>query len=640
MAEPLIPARLTRAGDGTPFSDTYGDVYHSADGGPGQARHVFLAGNGLPERWRGRDRFVILETGFGTGLNFLRTWAAWRADPAASGHLHYLAVEKHPFPAADLAQIQAAWPELSDLSKALRAAWPVLVPGFHRLEFDAGRVSLTLMFGDGERCLKQLAVRVDAFYLDGFAPARNPDLWSPSLMRRLARLAAPQASLATWCVAGPVREALAAAGFRLEKRPGYASKREMLTGCMEASTGAVTPNPAPAERHALIIGAGLAGCASAYSLARRGWQITLLDRHPEPAREASGNLAGLVRPLVSLDDNIASRFTRAAFLHAARTWRGFQAAGLNPGWRPGGVLHIAKDAPHEAHQRELVAAHDYPREFLEFVDQAQASELASWSVAHGGWWFPQAGWAHPPGVCAANLAASGQALTRLFGREVAELEHRDQAWHALDRDGQVLASAPVVILAAGAQAGQLRQASGLPIKRVRGQVTHLPAAALPPLRHALCRDGYVVPGPNGLVCAGATYDFETETEPSREADLGNLARLELILPGATPVLEGQIMGGRVGFRGVPPDRLPLIGAVSDLASPSPAGELALADLPRQPGLYALLGLASRGLVWSQLAAELLAAQLDGEPLPLEADLVAALDPGRFLLRRLRKANRR
>ena len=230
----LQPAVLEFAADGTPVSSAYGDVYHAAQGGPAQARHVFLAGNGLPARWAGRARFTVLETGFGLGLNFLATWAAWRADPARCARLDFVSVEKHPFQAADLARAHAgwfaAWPEAAALSAELCAAWPALTPGAHTLELAGGALRLTLLLGDACEVLPALDLAADALYLDGFSPARNPELWSPEICAALARCAAPGASLATWSVAGGLRRALAAAGFALERRPGFAGKREMLVG--------------------------------------------------------------------------------------------------------------------------------------------------------------------------------------------------------------------------------------------------------------------------------------------------------------------------------------------------------------------------------------------------------------------------
>jgi len=226
----IDPARLIYSPDGTPVSETYGDVYHSSAGGHDQARHVFLSGNGLPERWRGRESFSILETGFGLGLNFLATWLEWRSDPERSDSLQFISVEKHPFSASDLAAAYVAWPEFSALSAMLIDRWPPLVAGEHLIELDGGKCLLRLVFGDASEQLSTLDAAADAIYLDGFSPAKNPDLWSPELCRTLARLSSPGATLATWSVAGHVRQSLAAAGFVVEKRPGFASKRQMLVG--------------------------------------------------------------------------------------------------------------------------------------------------------------------------------------------------------------------------------------------------------------------------------------------------------------------------------------------------------------------------------------------------------------------------
>ncbi|HEY9147236.1 MAG TPA: tRNA (5-methylaminomethyl-2-thiouridine)(34)-methyltransferase MnmD, partial [Thiobacillus sp.] len=197
MLKTIVPARLEFK-DGVPYSAAYGDIYHSTDGGAGQARHVFLQGCGLPQAWAGRDCYVVLETGFGTGLNFLTTWAAWRDDPARCARLHFLSVEKHPFCTEDLARLHAHWPEFAPLSAELLANWPTLTPGFHRIALDGGRVQLTLMLGDALDCLPQLQAGVDAFYLDGFAPDCNADLWQPKLFDVLAGLARPGATAATY----------------------------------------------------------------------------------------------------------------------------------------------------------------------------------------------------------------------------------------------------------------------------------------------------------------------------------------------------------------------------------------------------------------------------------------------------------
>lgn len=627
----LQPARLSLAADGTAVSDVFGDIYHSADGGPGQANHVFLGGNDLPRRWWGRESFVILENGFGTGLNFLATWAAWRADPARPRRLHYLAVEKHPFGVRDLARLHQRWPEFSFLAEALRNAWPVLTPGFHRLEFAAGRVVLTLLLGEAADCLRKLRATVDAFYLDGFDPRKNPDMWSPALFRRCAQLAAPGATLATWCVAGAVRGALNEAGFATEKRPGFASKREMLVGRL-AAPHVSSPALVPA-RDAVVLGAGLAGCAIAERLAARGWRVEILERHGKPAGEASGNLAGIVRPLLSRDDNLASRLNRACFLHTGRAWSRLDQAGHPPRRRLDGLLQIARDAGHEALQRELSGA--YPADYVRFLERDAAGKSLGCPTVFGGWWFPGGGWAHPPGVCRSLLEAGGMNPSFRGHAEVARMEHRDGLWRLFAADGAVLAEAATVVLAGGAQARRLDQAAGLPISRVRGQVSHIPAGRLPGLAHPLCREGYLTPALDGVHCLGASYAYDEAGELRVDEHTSNLVRLAQMLPGAERGINPAELSGRVGFRAATPDRLPLAGALPDVSAPLPR-DCRLADLPRQPGLFGLLGLGSRGLVWSALAAEALASQLDGDPMPLEGDLLDAMDPGRFRLRAHRR----
>ena len=238
MPSSLELASLILDDDGTPVSPAYGDVYHSAAGGHAQAKHVFMAGNGLPTRWQGKDRFVILETGFGLGINFLATWLAWRDDPRRCATLHFVSLEKHPFTAGDLARAHRTFPEFAALSGELVDHWPapeVLRPGELHIPLSAGQVTLHLVLGDAIALLPALDVAVDAFYLDGFSPAKNPDLWSPELCQSLYRLAAPGATLATWSVAGAVRRALSDAGFLVEKRPGFADKRQMLVGRTEGA---------------------------------------------------------------------------------------------------------------------------------------------------------------------------------------------------------------------------------------------------------------------------------------------------------------------------------------------------------------------------------------------------------------------
>jgi tRNA 5-methylaminomethyl-2-thiouridine biosynthesis bifunctional protein len=346
MYESIEPATLAISDNGLPYSERFDDFYHSQDGGLGQARHVFLGGNALPGRWQGRERFVILETGFGLGLNFLASWAAWQQDPGRCGRLHFVSFERHPLCAEDLRQVHRHWPELAPLSDELLRQWPALTPGIHRLWLNDDRVVLTLYFGDAVTGLGNVDVRADAFFLDGFAPAKNPELWSERVCHQLAALAAPDATLATWSVSAQVLRHLNYAHFSLEKTPGFGRRREMLTGHYDGRVEA-TPAAASDDRRAIVLGAGMAGTSIAHRLARLGWQVEVIDAADGPAMGASGNLAGVLRPLPSLDDNRLARLTRAGALVGRRHLEWLDQQSQPARWGATGVLHLARDPAHE-----------------------------------------------------------------------------------------------------------------------------------------------------------------------------------------------------------------------------------------------------------------------------------------------------
>lgn len=627
----LVPARFTDDRDGALRSPEYDDIYHAAAGALAQCRHVFLDGNRLPARWRGRDRFTVIETGFGTGLNFLATWAAWRDDPARCTRLAFVSVEKHPFSRDDLRAIHRRWPELAALSHQLLDAWPPPVPGFHRLDFDDNRVGLTLLFGDAPVVLPQLRARADAFYLDGFAPSKSPAMWSPAVFRQIGRLAGEGATAATWSVAGTVRDGLREAGFACERQAGFADKREMLLARRERKAAA--PCTGPPARHAIVVGAGLAGSSCASSLAARGWQVDLLERHAAPAQEASGNLAGVLRPLLSLDDNRLARLTRAGFLLALRHLRQLELAGLGLRWQTCGVLQLARDARHEATQRATIARHGYPADFARFVERELATQLVGHPAGTGGWHFPGGGWVNPPSLVAANLARGGARIDLRTAMPVASLLRHGELWRALAGDGSVIAEAPQVILATGCGTLPVAGSMHLPLRPGRGQVSLLPAHGRRAINCVVTRCGYATPALDGWHCAGASFDADDDSLSLAAADHAeNLARLEAMLPGFADPADARMLAGRVGFRPTSPDKRPLIGALPRALLADACAPGALWKVERLPGIIVANGFGARGLVWSTLAGELIAAGLEGEPLPLEAELIEALDPARFLLR--------
>jgi tRNA 5-methylaminomethyl-2-thiouridine biosynthesis bifunctional protein len=633
VAAPLVPARPAFAADGTLYSEEYGDVYHSAAGGLAQARHVFLEGNGLPQRWRGRRSFTILETGFGFGLSFLATWQAWREDPARCERLHFVSIEKHPFGETDVVLLLEKYPELESESKPLATRWPMLVPGMQRIGLDGDNVVLTLFLGDIADGLPQLRLAADAMFLDGFAPAKNPAMWEPRTLRHLGRLAAPGATLATWSVAAPVRAALEGAGFQVEKRPGFGSKKEMSTGSLiprPSRVSAASPN-SHRTRSAIVIGAGIAGAAVCERLAARGWRVTLLERQGAPPA-GPGRHAGVFHPVVTRDDSLFARLTRAAFLHSLNYWTSLG----NLEWERCGVLQLARDEKEQAAQRAALGMLGLPPGYAQHVTREAASALAGVPVAADGIWYPSAGWIRPLSLVAAQLAAAAGRLEARFGCAVARIARDGDGWSAYDQADRRLAQAPVMVLANAAEALTLAPSRALRVRRVRGQVTFLPAGQFTAPRTVVLRGGFVLPAQRGESIAGASYDFgDDDAAPRVDSHAGNLERLERILPGSGARFDPAALDGLVGFRAVAPDRLPLIGALADEGAAAPKNPLP-ATLPRLGGLYGAFAFGSRGLLWAGLGAELLASMLEGEPLPLEGRLADAIDPGRFLLRALRR----
>jgi tRNA 5-methylaminomethyl-2-thiouridine biosynthesis bifunctional protein len=669
----IVPAEVDFSDATSPRSPRFGDVYHPEHGAWAQAEHVFLAGNGLPARWHGRDAFTILETGFGLGNNFLATWAAWRADARRCARLRFVSVEKHPLRRDDLRRALAGSPA-PELAQALCAAWPPLTPDFHRLAFDDGRVELLLLLGDAAQRLRELVATVDAFYLDGFAPAKNPQMWEPGLFKSLSRLAAPGATAATWSSARAVRDGLQQAGFAWRRADGIGGKRDIT---LAGFAPRVAPRRPAARtrtagvRQVAIVGGGLAGAACARALAREGLHCTVIDRHAAPAAEASGNAGGLFHGVFHPDDGMHARAHRAAALVAAQAHAEAIAAGV-PG-RCDGLLRLVPEHADAAPLAEQLARAGLPPEYVQAWSPAQVE--AAGGPACAAWFYPGGGWISPAALVRHWLGSGDPAVRWIGGRAVARIECAaspgggDAPWRLLDAAGDLVAQAQAVVFAnagaalsswslvtdaaGGAGPAAAEWTGGLAL--TRGQVS-IVAADTPGLRAPLlplAGAGYALTLPDGAVVCGATSTAGDADSGLRAADhVHNLAQLaaltdSALAPAGRAVDEAFVreleaagrLHGRVGWRAGAPDRLPIVGAVPM----QPAAGAALPDQPRHwprvPGLFACSGFGSRGLTWAPLAGRLIAAWIADAPYPLPADLVDALDPARFATRRVRASRR-
>ena len=607
-----------------PRSLAFGDVYFSGDG-PAETRHVFLAANALPARF-GAPRFSIGELGFGTGLNFLCAWDLWnRAEKPAGARLNFFSVEAFPLGSQNLARAHQAWPDLAALSAALRERLPPAHPGFYFISF--GDVSLTLFYGDALDGLSQAEGGVDAWFFDGFSPAKNPAMWSEEIFREAARLSNAGATFATFTVAGGVRRALDAAGFAWEKRPGYGRKKEMLAGRIAAPPPETRRAPWFARGAALrpgariaVIGAGIAGASLSHALRQAGFAPSVYEASA-PASGASGNPAGLVMPRLDAGDTPAGRFHALAYVHTLRLMTETGGEVLNPC----GVLHHAGDEKDRARQEKLLAQGALPDGYMQ-----QRAE---------GVFFPQGGVVDPPAFVNALLGE-----TLLIREKVLRLRQGERGWRIVTAQGE--AEFDAAIIANGLDALRFEPARTLPLAGSAGQIEWFPDA--PPPDHAHAFGPYAAPGPRGGAVIGATYSPVSISETpqiSPEATASNIAAVARALPDFANSLAASDARPRASVRCTTPDRLPVCGPLPDWGfyggayddlrtgrrKDYPPAEL-------RPGLFILSGLGSRGLVTAPYAAALLAAELAGAP--ADSTIMQALHPARFFIRDMKRAGAR
>ncbi|QMI05959.1 bifunctional tRNA (5-methylaminomethyl-2-thiouridine)(34)-methyltransferase MnmD/FAD-dependent 5-carboxymethylaminomethyl-2-thiouridine(34) oxidoreductase MnmC [Citrobacter sp. RHB25-C09] len=656
----IQPANLEFNTEGTPVSRDFDDVYFSNDNGLEETRYVFLGGNRIAERFPEHPEalFVVAESGFGTGLNFLTLWqafAAFRATHPESTlqRLHFISFEKYPLSHGDLVAAHQHWPELAAFATQLHNAWPLPLAGCHRLLLDEGRVTLDLWFGDINELTDQLDdslnQKVDAWFLDGFAPAKNPDMWTQKLFNAMARLARPGGTLATFTSAGFVRRGLQEAGFTMQKCKGFGRKREMLRGAMEQTLAIPASAPWFArsgsdKREVAIVGGGIASALLALSLLRRGWAVTLYCADDKPAEGASGNRQGALYPLLNKHDATITLFFPAAFTFARRLYDALPVS-FDHDWC--GVTQFSWDDKSQQKIAQMLTL-DLPQALAHAVNVEQAAQLTGVQTDCTGITYPLGGWLCPAQLTATLIQlAQKQGLRCCYQQTLASLNHSDSGWKLHFTDGHATQH-EAVVLANGHQINRFAQTQPLPVYSVAGQVSHIPSTpALSPLKQVLCYDGYLTPQnpANQQHCIGASYHRGNEEAHYREEDQQqNRQRLIDCFPSAEWVNEVDVSAqeARCGVRCATRDHLPMVGNVPDYASTlSCYATLAehkekAVSAPIYPDLFMLGALGSRGLCSAPLSAEILAAQMSNEPIPMDAATLAALNPNRLWVRKLLK----
>ncbi|MFL0803221.1 MAG: bifunctional tRNA (5-methylaminomethyl-2-thiouridine)(34)-methyltransferase MnmD/FAD-dependent 5-carboxymethylaminomethyl-2-thiouridine(34) oxidoreductase MnmC [Agarilytica sp.] len=688
---------------GLPFSAGFDDIYFSKRDGIAESRYVFLEANNLSKRWEtltNDDIFTIGETGFGTGLNFLLAWQLWaNRKNKNTAHLHFISVEKYPLKRSDLTQALALWPELAPYCEALIASYPPQpMSDIHRIQFPNDKVTLTLCFGEASECFEQIAPisktgpniaqqdygigrcspHMDAWFLDGFAPSKNPEMWNEKLFSAIKQLSHQRSSFATFTAASFVRKQLSDIGFSCRKIKGFGRKREMLVGefsglgCKptQSSTEQTAPpthfreykhqkvdadsawhlndrSTLPPVEHCIVVGGGLAGCHTAFALAQKNIKVTLLEKESKLAQHASGNKQGVVYAKLSPYDSPLNTFNLNALLYATQfynTQKLYESTGDQCG-----VLHLATS---EATKTQYKAFCEHFREspqFAQWLDTENCERISGVKSHYPALYLPQTGWLSPADVCAHLIKHPN--IHVFTGAELTELKHNDHQWQVslsssapIDSDGL---SCDAVVLANAYAASSLSHTATLPLKRIRGQVTHIPSnPRSQQLRTVLCGDGYIAPATDNHHCVGASFNLHSfSPEISPEDHLDNLKKLAQLSPELTPndvLADLMPLSGKVGFRCTTPDYFPIVGPAPDIAQMtstfaflSKKANAVIDNLGAyHPHLYVNLGHGSRGLCYTPLAAETLACQIAGHPLPISRSLLKHLHPGRFLVRDL------
>ncbi|MGH1462424.1 MAG: bifunctional tRNA (5-methylaminomethyl-2-thiouridine)(34)-methyltransferase MnmD/FAD-dependent 5-carboxymethylaminomethyl-2-thiouridine(34) oxidoreductase MnmC [Neptuniibacter sp.] len=636
---------------GAPYSNTYDDIYFNVNDGIAESTYVFLKGNNLNSRnFKSLSApFIFAETGFGTGLNFLLTaqhFESFHPDKT----MHFISTELSPLSREDLITAHKHWEELQLLSKRLTDSYPIEFNENCVLIRISNKISLELLIGDAAEAFTHIQSTVDAWYLDGFAPSKNPDMWSPELFEQIARLSKPGTTFSTFTAAGLVKRGLKAVGFDVQKQKGFGRKREMLIGTFaDAEAPKLGTQPwfeIPASKkpkHAVVIGGGLAGCSTARALAERGIKVTLIEKDNTLASGGSGNRQGALYAKLPAQPTKQGQLHITGLLHTLNLLKRDDPAQTI--WNQSGVIQLATNDKERKRQQSCMDGEYYPESLVSLKSNKELTELAGVDIQHSGLYFPKAGWVSPKDLC---QQLSSHENIDIIQAEVISLEYRANQWSLVANDNKQYSATHVVICSAE-NANQFKQTNHLPLKTIRGQVSIAHAdEAQSKLSCVVCGEGYISPVKDGKLCFGATFDLKGKKLDVCNLDhQENLKNLADILPDFAKKISANSVDltGRTAFRCSTPDYMPIVGAapVYDEYLNSFAQlrkdrkwKFSNAKPEHYPNLYVNTGHGSKGLITCPISSELLASIICNEALPLPKELIDMINPARFIIKNLIK----
>lgn len=671
----LKTAKLDWRNANTPVSSHYDDIYFSSDDGCAESHYVFIQHNDLEQRFQSLDKthFTIAETGFGTGLNFLQTWHYWQQHKREGQKLYYISAECYPLSKSDLKKSLDCWPQYSELSKILYENYPPAIRGIHCIELTDG-VTLILLLDEAVNGFNGLIENqhpsfsydksraVDAWFLDGFAPSKNPDMWTDELFNCMAQLSHRNTSFASFTAAGIVRRGLQSAGFEVTKVKGFGKKRDMIRGKytgLPIQTNNCTPTLRsrpynafwPIYRNtknnrpktALIIGAGIAGISTAKTLADAGIKVTLIDKNSDAMLEASGNPQGVLFPKLSHEQSNFSEFNLLSLLYAKRF---YQEDLFKEGFKQCGMLQIVSDKELNAASK-LVEQFSTIDNFVSLIDATKASEISNTLIQDNCLWYPETGWLRPE-----SFRKAFQKIKNIvfYGNtEITHLEKKSGIWLAQSSTGEIF-KADNIIIANAFSANKLLPELKLPLKNIRGQITQFTASGYKQIETVICHDGYICPIDNksndkiATYTCGASYELnDNDAQLKNSSQQYNIDILKKHLPDFNK-LNISTPTGRVNFRCSAPDYMPIVGPVPDtkafINNYAAYAKNANAYIPQtgtyRSGLFVNIAYGSRGFSSAPIGAALIKAYLLQQCYPLPYNIITALNPARFLIRDIKR----
>lgn len=663
-------ANITFDENGAPFSPDFNDIYFDTSKGCSQSEQVFIENNNIPDVWQNFNEaeFVIVETGFGSGLNFLLTlhkFSHFKQQHSSSLKVHFISTEKYPMKSEDLQQSLSLWPKLANLSNELLRQYKVNVHQ-QTLCFCQGDVKLTLLFNDATQGLSEYIEEhnlhakrfVDAFFLDGFAPSRNPEMWNAALFTQLATMAKHNASLGTFTVAGFVRRGLIDVGFKAVKQKHATELDQEKTESIKARfiglrqgkplNGFKVRRKTESSQHATIIGGGLASACAALSLAKKGIKVVVLCKDHTIAQGASSNAIGAVYPLLHQTRDSISEFYQQGFECSLALFNQLLNDGYSFSHGFNGLIDVCYKEPLQKRLLKFSQLATWPTDLIRPITAEQVNLESGIGVNYPGLLMPRAGWVSPPELVAAILQAAkdtGNVKVKTQRQLLSVKSIADDRWLITTNKGQK--QVQNLIFCTGADSLGIEALNELPLSLVRGQVSQVETNKhISALKTVLCHKGYLTPANNGLHCIGATFDKDDDNiEQRRQDDQYNLDMLKSCLGDLGKWQVENVKSSKARLRCCTPDHLPMVGRLPNIALHTHTYQHLGKDknwhydepAPLKNGLYVLTGLGARGLCSAPLLAEILAAEICNDDYPVTEEMLFNLSPNRFIIRDIIKS---